>query len=91
MSKKAADDSTGNTHGEVHPHTVSIPFKAFARKPTGRESYENPDRNLHVFSSAENPRRENRERLGACPLQEIRRSQEATAEAILWKVELATM
>jgi hypothetical protein len=72
--KETTHDCAGYAHGQIHPHTVAVPFEAFARKPSGREPNENPDCNLHVFSSAENLRRENRERLGACPLQKSQRA-----------------
>jgi hypothetical protein len=72
-SKETTNDCARDSHGQIHPHTESFSFQAFAGKPSGGESNENPDCNLHVFSSAENHRRENQERLGACPLRKNQR------------------
>jgi hypothetical protein len=72
--KETTNDSARDTYGQIHPHPVAFSFEAFAGKPSGRESHENPNYNLHVFSSAENLRREKRERLGACPLQKSQRA-----------------
>jgi hypothetical protein len=59
---------------QPHPHAIAIPLKAFTGKPSSGESNENPNRNLHVISSAESLRRESQERLGACPLQRTQRA-----------------
>src|SRR5258708_12890372 len=67
-SKNAANHSARDTHRQIHPHTIALPLKAFAGKPSSGEPNENPDRNLHVFSSADNLRKENRARLAPPPL-----------------------